>query len=189
MKQLIGSVALLYLTLGFAVQVSAEVEKTRIETVPFGDRIDGRIFNYNRTTPSMATAGVINEGGIDLLLEEGFKSVVDLRTPQEGTAEEAAAMKIAGIEYINIPIGKEAPSAADVRKFASIVGDKNRGPLLVHCASANRVGTLWAMYRVSTGVPLQTALEEGRTVGMKPSRESNVLEYALRISQQASEMQ
>ena len=137
----------------------------------------------------MATAGLINEGGIDLLLEEGFKSVVDLRTPQEGTAEEAAAMKIAGIEYINIPIGKEAPSAADVRKFASIVGDKNRGPLLVHCASANRVGTLWAMYRVSTGVPLQTALEEGRTVGMKPSRESNVLEYALRISQQASEIQ
>ena len=182
MKLLTGSFLLLYLMAGYATQTCAEGGAGNIVNVPFGDRIDGRIFNYNRTTPDIATAGLIKEGGVDLLAAEGFKSVIDLRTPPEGTEVEQAAMKIAGIEYTNIPIGKEAPSSEDLRRFASIVNDQGRGPLLVHCVSANRVGTLWAMHRVSTGVPLETALEEGRTVGMKPSRESNVVEFAAKLA-------
>jgi uncharacterized protein (TIGR01244 family) len=189
MKLLTGSVLLLYLMVALVAQTYAEALDKKITTVPFGDKIDGRIFNYNRTAPDIATAGLIKEGGVDLLTAEGFRAVIDLRTLPEGTAEEQAAMEIAGIEYTNIPIGKEAPSTEDVGRFASIVGDPGRGPLLVHCVSANRVGTLWAMYRVSTGVPLQTALEEGRTVGMKPARESNVVEYAATISPTSSQVQ
>ncbi len=180
-KLLTSSVLLVCLMAGLVSPAHTEAEENKIATVPFGDRIDARIFNYNRTTPDIATAGLINEGGVDLLVAEGFRSVIDLRTPAEGTLQEQAALKRAGIEYTNIPVGKEAPTSEDVRRFADIVGDRNRGPLLVHCASANRVGTLWAMYRVSTGVPLQTALEEGRTVGMQPARESNVVEYAVSI--------
>jgi uncharacterized protein (TIGR01244 family) len=189
MKLLTGSVLLVCLIAGLASQIHADAEENKIASVPFGDRIDARIFNYNRTTPDIATAGLIKQGGIDLLVAEGFKSVIDLRTPPEGTVVEQAAMKIAGIEYTNIPIGKEAPSLEDVHRFADIVADRNRGPLLVHCVSANRVGTLWAMYRVSAGVPLQTALEEGRTVGMKPSRESNVVEFAANKSLTSSQLQ
>jgi uncharacterized protein (TIGR01244 family) len=187
MKLITGLGLALYLLAGFVVHSVAESGENRIATVPFGDRIDGRIFNYNRTMPDIATAGLIREGGIDLLVAEGFKSVVDLRTPQEGTAQEQAAMKRAGIEYTNIPIGKEAPTSEDVSRFAAIVGDADRGPLLVHCASANRVGALWAMYRLSTGVPLQTALEEGRTIGMRPSRESDVVDYAGSMSPASSQ--
>jgi len=183
MKLLTGLFLALLLIVAFVSQTLAADGENKIATVPFGDRIDGRIFNYNRTTPDIATSGLIKEGGVALLAAEGFKSVIDLRTPPEGTLQEQATMESAGIEYTNIPIGKEAPGSDDVRRFASIVGDQDRGPLLVHCVSANRVGTLWAMYRISTGVPLQTALEEGRTVGMKPSRESNVLEYAATWSQ------
>ncbi len=181
MKQQLKLVMLLFVLPGLVAQSWADTEEKQIAMVPFGNRIDERIFNYNRTTPSMATSGVIREGGIELLVREGFNSVIDLRTPQEGVAAEAAAMQKAGLAYSNIPIGKQAPSDDDVRKFASIFEDKNRGLLLLHCASANRVGTLWAMYRVSTGVALQTALEEGRTVGMKPARESNVIDFAARL--------
>jgi uncharacterized protein (TIGR01244 family) len=189
MKQLTGSFLLLYLLVASVTQTYAAAVDKKITTVPFGDKIDGRIFNYNRTAPDIATAGLIKEGGIELLVTEGFRTVIDLRTPPEGTAVEQAAMEIAGIEYMNIPIGKEAPSTEDVGRFASIVDDEGRGPLLVHCVSANRVGTLWAMYRVSTGVLLQTALEEGRTVGMKPTRESNVVEYAATILPDSSQQQ
>jgi uncharacterized protein (TIGR01244 family) len=129
-------------------------------------------------TPTIATSGVIKEGGIRLLKEEGFKSVLDLRTPEEGTAEEETQVTAAGISYTNLPIGKVTPTPAEVQQFGEIVENPDRGPLLIHCASANRVGMIWAMYRVNKGIPLEEALLEGRTIGMKVSREVEVEVYA-----------
>ena len=157
--------------------------KPPIAQVPFGDRIDGRIFNYNRTTPGIATAGLIERGGIELLQHEGFNTVLDLRTAPEGTVQEKALLQDAGIAYYNIPIGKAAPTRQEVQEFAEIVENPAHGPLLIHCASANRVGTLWAMYRLDRGVPLEIALQEGRTIGMKPAREVNVTSYSRLLSQ------
>jgi len=157
--------------------------KPTIAQVPFGDRIDDRIFNYNRTTPGIATAGLIKKGGIELLQHEGFNTVLDLRTEPEGTLQEKALLGDAGIAYYNIPIGKAAPTSNEVQQFAEIVENPEYGPLLIHCASANRVGTLWAMYRLNRGVPLEIALQEGRTIGMKPSREVNVTNYSGLLSE------
>ncbi len=170
----------LYILLGLWVNLAAASPSETVgsKEVPFGDRIDGRILNYNRLTPVIATSGFIKEGGVELLKAEGFQSVLDLRTGEEGTADEATQVNAAGLTYSNIPLGKESPTAADIAQFAAIVEDSDRGPLLIHCASANRVGTIWAMYRVSRGIPLQEALLEGRTIGMKASREADVKTFA-----------
>lgn len=151
--------------------------------VPFGDKIDARITNYNRTTPWLATAGEPGEGGIALLAELGFKSIVDLRTPEEGTATEARLAREHDLEYVNIPVGKEAPDTFGLDRFRQWIEDPDKHPVLVHCASANRVGTLWAMYRLREGVPLDEALLEARTIGMKDSREPQVRDFASRLKQ------
>jgi uncharacterized protein (TIGR01244 family) len=171
---------LLLASIGLSANLVADTpsESARVVEVPFGDRIDGRILNYNRLTPTIATSGAINEGGVQLLKEEGFQSVLDLRTREEGTAEEAEKVTAAGMSYSNIPLGKASPTAAEIEQFAENIENPERGPLLIHCASANRVGTIWAMYRVHQGIPLEEALLEGRTVGMKVSREALVKAYA-----------
>lgn len=181
---------LLLVVIGLSANPAAEnpTEAVQVKTVPFGDRIDGRILNYNRTTPTIATSGVINTGGIELLYAEGFQAVLDLRGPEEGTAEEASAVTAAGMTYSNIPLGKNSPTGADVQKFGDIVENPDRGPLLIHCASGNRVGTIWAMYRVSRGIPLEVAVQEGLTIGMKASREGQVKAYGEVLSSTGTAM-
>jgi len=41
-------------------------------------------------------------------------------------------------------------------------------PLLLHCASSNRVGTVWALYRIKNeGLNADEAEATGRAAGMK----------------------
>lgn len=145
--------------------------------VPFGDRVGNSVLNYNRTTPSIATSGVIREHGLEQLQGLGFKSILDLRTQAEGTDAERKSATDLGFSYANIAIGKEAPTAHQISLFSNWVENSDHYPLLIHCASANRVGTLWAMYRITRGVPLEEAILEGRTIGMQPAREIQVNEF------------
>jgi len=142
--------------------------------VPFGDKVTEVIFNYNRTTPQFATSGVIREGGVAELKRQGLKPVLELRTRMEGTAREKRAVEAAGMQYYNIEISRAPINNAQIARFAKLVENKSNHPILVHCASANRVGAMWTLYRISKGVPAKLAIEEGRTVGLAPMREKQV---------------
>lgn len=106
----------------------------------------------------------------------GFKTVINLLSAKEGEAKEAASAKAAGLNYINLPVTELAPVADQVAAFTRLVQDPSNYPILLHCESSNRVGALWALYRAGTGVPAEIAIQEGRTVGLKPSREKAVRE-------------
>jgi protein tyrosine phosphatase (PTP) superfamily phosphohydrolase (DUF442 family) len=139
--------------------------------VPFGDRVSAAIFNYNRTTPHIATSGLLGKGGIGELKGLGFVAILDLRTPPEGTKAEQQEVEAQGLRYFNIPISRSAPSDEQIQSFARLVEDPANYPLLVHCGSANRVGAMWTRYRLHNGISFDLAIEEGRTIGMKPARE------------------
>jgi len=144
------------------------------DTVPFGDRIN-LVKNYNRTTPTIATGGILYDGAAKQLQENGFKTVLDIRTLGEGVAAEKKVIEAAGMSYINLEVsGGTATDDAIVEQFSKWV-DAAEKPMLIHCGSANRVGTLWAQYLMKKGVSTEYAIQEGITVGMKP-----VLEEKLR---------
>lgn len=143
---------------------------------PFGDAVGPAFTNYNRAWPTVGSAGVLKEGAIAEAKSLGFKTIVDLRTAAEGTGAEADKVKAAGLTYINIPVSTRAPTPEQVAEFAGLMDDESLMPMLVHCESANRVGAMWALYRAKQGVDPMIAVEEGRTIGLKPSREGNVRE-------------
>ena len=130
--------------------------------------------NYTRLKPHVATAGLLRDGAIPVLKALGFATIVDLRSPAEGAGAEQQAAAAAGLRYVNIPVTGGVPTDAQVAEFARVVEDPNNAPLLVHCASANRVGAMWTLYRVRQGIPLAIALEEGRTAGLRPDREAEL---------------
>jgi len=143
---------------------------------PFGDKVSPAIKNYSRAAPHLGTAGLLGEGGVAEAERLGFKTIVDLRTPAEpGQPAEAGLTEAAGLAYVSIPIAKGAPTEAQLARFAALMEDRAQFPILLHCGSANRVGALWTLYRTSKGVPSETAIEEGRAIGMK-SREPQVRE-------------
>ena len=39
--------------------------------------------------------------------------------------------------------------------------------MLLHCASSNRVGAVWAAYRNGKGADIEAAIAEGKAAGMR----------------------
>lgn len=68
------------------------------------------------------------------------------------------------MRYFNIPVVASAPSAAQA-EFIRLVKEESNHPMLINCASANRVGAFMMIYRL---------LEQGWT-------EAKALDEAVRI--------
>lgn len=158
---------------GFLALMPAALAQTAAE-VPAPEKVSKAVTNYTRLRSQIATAGVLRDGAVAELKGLGFTAVLDLRTPQEGTEPEQRAVLAAGMRYFNIPIGAAPIAEAQLIEFAKIVEDKSNHPLLIHCQSANRVGAMWTLYRAVRGAPFATAVAEGRSIGLKPDRESVV---------------
>lgn len=114
-------------------------------------------------------AGQPLQTDFDLVQKAGVKTVVNLRPLSELTWDESAYLKMLKLDYIHIPF--RAPDTLTPEVFdqcRKILNDKSKHPLVVHCASANRVGAIWLTHRVlDDGISFDDALQEARQVGLK----------------------
>lgn len=125
------------------------------------------IGQYTRLQPGLAAAGRPSAAALDKLGEWGFKTVVNLRTAgEEGVKEEEAAVKAEGLRYVSVPITAETFSLADVVQVEKVVADPAAAPVLLHCASANRVGAVWAAIQFRKGRSFEEAEADGLAAGL-----------------------
>ncbi len=115
--------------------------------------------------------------------EAGIETVVNLRERGENTLfDETQTLSDLSVAYHN-PGFKSAAQLSDpiFRRVRDLLSgaERNNTPLLLHCASGNRVGAVWLAHRVlDHGVPYEKALEEAKAIGMKPEAfEAKVKEY------------
>jgi uncharacterized protein (TIGR01244 family) len=136
------------------------------------------ISNYYRVRPDVATAGQPSDQALADIQKAGFKTIINLRTEQEGSLEEKPKAEALGLEYHNIPIGSDGISKEQVALFEKILGDSTTHPVFVHCASSNRVGAMWFIHQVlGEGKDEASALEEAKKAGLKPSLEGTAREF------------
>ena len=98
----------------------------------------------------------------------GFRSVLSLRTANEGLdlARERAKVESVKMRYFNIPVVSSAPQVQQADEFLRLARDKSNHPMLVTCASANRVGAFMMIYRVlEQGWSEEKALDEAIRIG------------------------
>jgi uncharacterized protein (TIGR01244 family) len=117
----------------------------------------------------IATSGQPTEGAFAKLAANGFKSVLNLRTANEGIdlARERELVEKAGLRYISIPVVSSDVKPEQVDEFIRAMKDSSAQPMLIHCGSANRVGALWMIYRVlSQGWDEDKALDEATRIGL-----------------------
>jgi uncharacterized protein (TIGR01244 family) len=122
--------------------------------------------NYHRVGPDLATAGPPSAEGVLRLKGLGFRTVIDLRTEAEGVKAEQEAVEKEGLRYVWVPMTAATFSAADVAKVASVVDDPSAGPVLLHCAAANRAGGVYAALAAAKGKKLDEAEAMGRAAGL-----------------------
>jgi uncharacterized protein (TIGR01244 family) len=150
------SVVLTGLLLVLALGVGAADEPT------FGLPAEGR------PEPGILTAAQPSPEQIRMLAEAGYRAVVNLRTDAEMTFDQRALVESLGMEYHTIPVGgPDDVSEAGARQLHEIL-EAVDGPVLVHCASANRAGALIAVRAaLLEEMSAEAALEKGRAGGLK----------------------
>ena len=116
----------------------------------------------------------------------GIERIISLRTEGEVQWNERSVVEASGLEFVSIPFsGQAALTDAVFARVRSLLKDNTAGTML-HCGSANRVGSVWLPYRVlDQGVPLEQALKEAKGVGMRnPDYEAKALDYVRRMQVQ-----
>lgn len=146
--------------------------KSAKNTAPLASDIPRSIHNYNRALPWLATAGSLGKKDLNTLKLVGFKTIIDLRTAAEGTEEEKDIVNDLGLTYENIEVTNTI-TADQLKTFTDIL-DKAEKPVLVHCATANRVGGMLALYHIQNGMDVDTAMELGRAANMTESYEQTI---------------
>ena len=114
----------------------------------------------------ITAAGQPDEAALKVFAERGYTTVIDLRTAGEDRGmDEPAVIKAAGMDYVPLPIGRDGITFDNARKLDELIKDAD-GPVLVHCASSNRVGALLALRKSLAGADDDDALAYGKDGGL-----------------------
>ncbi|GMU32627.1 MAG: protein tyrosine phosphatase family protein [Planctomycetia bacterium] len=121
-------------------------------------------------------AGTPTPEGLEGLKQRGVKTVIDLRQPKEGTADEEAAARALGLRYINIPMESDKLTDAQASAVLEAMEQAGGEPVLMHCSGGNRAGAAYGLYLGKTGkCPTAEAIDRARAAGMKnPKIESDM---------------
>lgn len=135
------------------------------------------IANASEPEKGVLAAGQPTGEQLQVLAEEGFRSVINLRPPEEPHGfDEAQAAKDNGLAYVNIPVTLAGLDQATIDRFLVAFKEAER-PVLFHCATSNRVGALYYAWLVlEQGMAESEALEKAKAAGLKsPELESKVV--------------
>src|SRR5919112_5253048 len=97
--------------------------------------------NFAKLETTVACGGATTPEAVPELKKMGYKSIINLRLPNENGANidaEAAAAKSAGINFFNIPFSGQQPDPAVADKFLDTITAVGNEPAYIHCAAGNR---------------------------------------------------
>ena len=136
------------------------VEATELLSIP-GARVPmDNVLSGGQPTPEQIAAAAV----------AGFSTVINLRIDEEkGFEWEAEAVGGLGMRYVSIPVaGAEGLTRETVERLDVALSEAvAAGPVLLHCASGNRIGAILALRAAWLyEVEAETALEFGLANGM-----------------------
>jgi len=139
---------------------SGAVQGTELLSIP-GARIpmDG-VLSGGQPTPEQIEAAAV----------AGFRTVINLRiVAEKGFEWEAEAVESLEMKYVSIPVaGAKGLTRETVERLdGALVEAAATGPVLLHCASGNRIGAILALRAAWLhGVDAESALRLGLANGM-----------------------
>ena len=163
-----STVVILVLVAALAPAAWAEEQPAAGGTAPAQSRL--RIENARTPLPGVLSAGQPTPEQVERAASAGYRTVINLRTPEESGYEwERAAVERLGMRYVNIPVaGASSLTREVVERFdAELRRGLADGPVLLHCASGNRNGALLALRAAwIEGLAPEQALRLGLDAGL-----------------------
>ena len=99
----------------------------------------------------------------------GLRTVINLCPARELKFDEDALVTSLGMRYEHIPVaGAQDLTRENALRLAQVLSDPASRPAVVHCASGNRVGALFALKAFfADGCDPDAAISAGRAAGLK----------------------
>jgi uncharacterized protein (TIGR01244 family) len=123
--------------------------------------------NRHDVLEGITAAGQPSAAALSAAAAAGYKSVIDLRALTEDRGfDEKATVEGLGMSYVSLPVdGAAGVSFANADALDKLLADLPK-PVLLHCASSNRVGALLALRAKAGGADTDAALELGVANGL-----------------------
>jgi len=139
------------------------------------------ITNFRAPDASVLSSGQPSREQIQVLADAGVEHVINLRTAgEEVDFDEQAAVEALGMRYYSIPVaGGAGVNRDNAQALAATLAQLGDEPVLIHCASGNRVGGLQAVLAHTEGASVDAALAEGARWGMTSERLQQVVRATL----------
>lgn len=124
--------------------------------------------NLQKPSPNLITGGAPDEATLRAAADAGIHYVFDLRPESEWSFDEPALVLQLGMRFLHLPIaGGQDLTLDNTRAFDSMLTEIGDQPTLLHCASGNRVGALFALRAAwLKQLPQEEALAIGRAHGL-----------------------
>jgi uncharacterized protein (TIGR01244 family) len=123
---------------------------------------------WREAAEGLYSSGQPQPGQWNRLAAAGLRSVLNLRPACELPGrDEAKEVAEAGLGYAQLPIADAASLDREAARGLDTMLRQLAAPLLVHCASGNRVGALVALREAwFVGADAEVALARGRAAGL-----------------------
>ena len=132
-----------------------------------------------KLSEDVTVTGQVTPEQIQQAAKEGFRSVLNLRAPEEEgvLAEEKAISEKAGLSYVNIPVRKTEISDELTTRILSEI-DGLPKPTLIHCASGMRAGAMAFMHMATRqGMSAADAMQKAQALGFDCNSEPQLKEF------------
>lgn len=127
-----------------------------------------------------------SEDDLRRLADQGVKTVIDFRHPQEPQAASAASAARVGLQYVNIPVVRGQMTEALMDGFRQALA-RHPGPYLLHCGLGPRATAMWlAKTAIDKGRSAEEAFAEaerqGLPLNLQPDLKAFFIDYINRHS-------
>jgi protein tyrosine/serine phosphatase len=126
--------------------------------------------NFDTVGPGIYRGAAPTVAGLQKLKAQGIHTIIDLRIAPKTVAKEKAIAQQLGFQWINLPMGSDAPTKKEVATLIATLKLAPIQPVFVHCQhGADRTGCMIGIWRVTQqGWTYQQALTEMRKYGFNP---------------------
>ena len=132
-----------------------------------------------KVSEEITVAGQVTKEQLHEAVQNGFRSVLNLRDPDEtGVLEEEKEIaESEGLFYLNLPVRKERISESLTTQILAEI-DRLPKPALIHCASGIRAGAMVFMHLATRqGLSAEEAMNKAQSLGFDCSHEPELKQF------------
>jgi len=105
------------------------------------------IVSFMKLEEGVVGGGLVSEAAFRAAAAAGYRTVIDIRTREEGIEKEKQFVESLGLRYVNIPFHRGKAGSEEALRLDEVLSEKGAKPAILHCRSGNRVKMFWAMYQ------------------------------------------